>query len=226
MQASQLPSVIPPPPQPPVMGGIVQASPTMAYRGAAMQRTELANQLDNLKGTRSELSEELQNPMVGGANRAGLEARIAQVDQRIADVDKQLAAADLQVARAAGVPGVVQETPREHHNSPEPALLVMSGIFVLLLPLSIAMAIRWLRRGKAVIAALPNDMMERLSRLDQSVDSIAVEVERIGEGQRFLTRLLSDQGVARAIGAGAFDGIKQEGAERERVARSDASRSS
>lgn len=33
----------------------------------------------------------------------------------------------------------------------------------------------------------------RLSRLEQAVDAIAVEVERISEGQRFTTRLLSEQ---------------------------------
>src|SRR5205085_485133 len=33
----------------------------------------------------------------------------------------------------------------------------------------------------------------RLSRLEQAVDAIALEVERISEGQRFTTRLLSDQ---------------------------------
>ena len=33
----------------------------------------------------------------------------------------------------------------------------------------------------------------RLVRIEQAVDAIAVEVERISEGQRFTTRLLSEQ---------------------------------
>jgi len=33
----------------------------------------------------------------------------------------------------------------------------------------------------------------RLSRLEQAVDAIAVEIERISEGQRFTTKLLSEQ---------------------------------
>jgi len=33
----------------------------------------------------------------------------------------------------------------------------------------------------------------RLARIEQAVDAIAVEVERISEGQRFTTRLLSEQ---------------------------------
>jgi len=33
----------------------------------------------------------------------------------------------------------------------------------------------------------------RLARLESAVDAIAIEVERISEGQRFTTRLLSEQ---------------------------------
>ena len=40
-------------------------------------------------------------------------------------------------------------------------------------------------------AALPGD---RMQRLEQAIDSIAVEVERIGEGQRFVTKLLAERG--------------------------------
>ena len=33
----------------------------------------------------------------------------------------------------------------------------------------------------------------RLARIEQAVDAIALEIERISEGQRFTTRLLSEQ---------------------------------
>lgn len=39
---------------------------------------------------------------------------------------------------------------------------------------------------------IPTEVMNRLERIEQSVDAIAVEVERISEGQRFTTRLLSE----------------------------------
>ena len=38
----------------------------------------------------------------------------------------------------------------------------------------------------------------RMERLEQTVDAIAVELERVGEGQRFLTKLLADN---RAVAA-------------------------
>ena len=34
---------------------------------------------------------------------------------------------------------------------------------------------------------------ERLGRMEQAIDTIAVEVERISEGQRFTTKLLADR---------------------------------
>lgn len=40
--------------------------------------------------------------------------------------------------------------------------------------------------------AIPAEMSTRLERMEQSIDAIAVEVERISEGQRFTTKLLSE----------------------------------
>ena len=34
---------------------------------------------------------------------------------------------------------------------------------------------------------------ERLERLEQAVEAIAIEVERVGEGQRYLTRVLENR---------------------------------
>ena len=43
---------------------------------------------------------------------------------------------------------------------------------------------------------LPNEVTARLERMEQAIDSIAVEVERISEGQRFTTKLLSERAAA------------------------------
>ncbi|MBC7562721.1 MAG: hypothetical protein H7305_07355, partial [Gemmatimonadaceae bacterium] len=37
------------------------------------------------------------------------------------------------------------------------------------------------------------EMTERLSRMESAIETVAVEVERISEGQRFTTRLLSER---------------------------------
>jgi hypothetical protein len=41
--------------------------------------------------------------------------------------------------------------------------------------------------------AIPPDVAARLERMEQAIDSIAVEVERISEGQRFTTKLLAER---------------------------------
>jgi hypothetical protein len=48
-------------------------------------------------------------------------------------------------------------------------------------------------RKKARQPELPADTQERMSRIEQAVDAIAIEVERMSEGQRFTTRLLAER---------------------------------
>ena len=45
-------------------------------------------------------------------------------------------------------------------------------------------------------ASIPPDVAARLERMEQAIDSIAVEVERISEGQRFTTKLLAERSAA------------------------------
>ncbi|MFN7700551.1 MAG: hypothetical protein ACK5U8_21825 [Deltaproteobacteria bacterium] len=53
---------------------------------------------------------------------------------------------------------------------------------------------------------LVDEKIDRLEQMVQAVESIAIEVERIGEGQRFLTKVLSEQN--RQLGAGAAQPIQ------------------
>lgn len=54
------------------------------------------------------------------------------------------------------------------------------------------------RRHRSLPDASAARLEERLSRIEQAVDSIAVEVERVSEGQRFTTKLLADRQSERA----------------------------
>lgn len=40
----------------------------------------------------------------------------------------------------------------------------------------------------------PDQLANRLTNLERSIDVIAEEVERVGEGQRYMTRLFSERG--------------------------------
>jgi len=68
--------------------------------------------------------------------------------------------------------------------------LTMAAI-IIGLPLARAFARRMDRRGSG--AQIPSDLSHQIGQLNQAVDAIALEVERISEGQRFTTRLLSEQ---------------------------------
>lgn len=71
-------------------------------------------------------------------------------------------------------------------------LLPAIVITILGLPLVRVLARRLDRRDAGAPPTLAK-IEERLSRLEAGIDSIAVEVERISEGQRFTTRLLADR---------------------------------
>ena len=75
------------------------------------------------------------------------------------------------------------------------AIVGVFTVFVLF-PLSITFArILWRRASKAPIQTtqLSPQIDQRLERLEQGIDAIAIEIERVTEGQRFVTRLLSEQ---------------------------------
>ncbi len=53
------------------------------------------------------------------------------------------------------------------------------------------------RRAPAVTTQQSDEMAARMARIENAIESVAVEVERISEGQRFTTRLLSDGAAVR-----------------------------
>jgi hypothetical protein len=87
-------------------------------------------------------------------------------------------------------------------------LFIMVPITVIGAPIARAIA-RRIERGVGTGAAspLPSDVGARLERMEQAIDAIAVEVERIAEGQRFTSKLLS----------GRIDGAPTDGAPLARV---------
>lgn len=73
------------------------------------------------------------------------------------------------------------------------AIAAMIMMSVVLGPLARAFARRIEKRTMTTTAALPPEVTQRLAAIEQAVDSVAVEVERISEGQRFTTKLLSER---------------------------------
>ena len=186
-------------------------SASAIYEGFRAQRRELNNQLNELESTRREITSQLEDLSAGSLDRKPLETRMTDIDSRIKTVDQMLASNASDISKAAGIPGAVVEPPRIINEGPPQDAYVLGGIFMLvvLLPISVAFSRRIWRRSAAAVVAFPREIGERLLRMEQALEATAVEVERIGEGQRFLTRLFTEGEGARPLGAGAPQPIER-----------------
>lgn len=170
------------------------ASAADVYQGLRAARRELSNQMERLQSQRNDITSELTNSETQGVDRKGLEQRLTQLDQRISEMDKAVADADAQVAKAAAVPGATVEPPRPPETGVPDEAWVLGAMFmvIVLLPASIAFARRIWRRSAKVVTTIPKELIDKLAQVEQTVEASAIEIERIGEGQRFMTRLFTE----------------------------------
>jgi hypothetical protein len=70
-------------------------------------------------------------------------------------------------------------------------LFTMIAVIALGIPI-IRLISRRLERGRPT-ETLPPDLTARLERIEQAVEAVAIEVERIAEAQRFSAKLLAGQ---------------------------------
>jgi hypothetical protein len=145
-----------------------------------------------------------------GEQRRSLSADIdhSRIDKQLADAEHNLAAARIQlesmdaqihdlestrdIARLGIGTTAMPPMPPEPLIGREQVMMGGFGVFILLVPMVLAYTRRIWKRGGRVQSANPEDS-ERLLRMEQAIESIALEVERIGEGQRFTTKLLTDR---------------------------------
>lgn len=77
-----------------------------------------------------------------------------------------------------------------------PEILVPFGAFAtaIILAIGVPIARAFGRRmdAESKDPRVPAEVVQRLERMEQSLDAVAVEIERISEGQRFTTKLLSE----------------------------------
>ena len=86
-------------------------------------------------------------------------------------------------------------------------VMAISGVFTVfvLFPIAVAFARRmWKGTGRAPVPTpFPAESAQRLERLEQGMEAIAIEIERVSEGQRFVTRLLSEAAPGATVGSGS-----------------------
>lgn len=129
------------------------------------------------------------------------QVRQAAADARNAAKDAAQAARDAQITvtpTPPGIPIIQMRGPGFERDMPPRVKDVSIAFFVTLafiiigLPLVRAIA-RRVERGAQKPAQIPQQMQAQMEHLMQSVDAIAIEVERISEGQRFATKMLAEK---------------------------------
>jgi len=188
------------------VSGVTQTLPIPLSRQAVAdlraRRSELSNQLTSAANRRHKLSEEIKSAPAG-ASRTGLEQRIGVLDQRMVQLESDIAATGKQLSVA---PLGRTSTGADLQSGDIPqnvALVSIASIVMVGFPLAFALARLIWKRGTRVAVApaqLNEATSQRLERLEQGVDAIAIEIERVAEGQRFVTRLLSEGQTALRLG--------------------------
>jgi len=205
-QAPAAPAATPAPkaPTPTVVlsdGTPLQGLPTtpQEVQGLRERREMLRDQLERATNRRANLVEQLSE---GGADevRAGIQQRLTLIDERILQIERDQAATERLLSSAA--PEVLALTAGQPNQGPmideDDAIGMSFGAFGL--GIVVAMFLGRIRRrfsrrragttaARPAVSALADD--PHFERLTLAVDAIAEEVERIGEGQRFVTQLLA-----------------------------------
>ena len=181
------------------------------------RRSELSRQLTSATGRRSDVVREMGRNVNG---RDGLEARLKVLDERIVQLERDISQNGQLLAQAP--PNLVEQTSQPPGLGAAMRSVNLNAISIIfavavLMPISLAWARRLMRRGPAA-PAFPAATAERIARIENAVDSIAVEVERISDGQRFITKLMDE---SRQLGAGAAEPIVMREGERVPLARPD-----
>ena len=159
-------------------------------------REELSNQLISARDRRTDLAKQYEN--ASGANRTGLEAQLRVLDDRIVQLESDIAETGRALTAPQAGPFTAQTAPPRGpfpRFDRGPAIaLSMAAILFVFAPMALAAArLMWRRASRPAVAPGWTDTSARFDRLDQAVDAIAIEIERVSEAQRFMTRIMTER---------------------------------
>jgi hypothetical protein len=173
------------------------------------RREQLREQVNGLSARREGLRNDLKLA-TDADSRADLQTRIKDLSARIVRIDDEIDRTSDLIANAPATAFRTQTTvdPARIADRIARDLVPLAGIFsvFVLFPLTLALVRLIWRRGSAPSRPAIADAAtnERLQQIQQSIDAVAVEVERISENQRFVTKMMGD----RAIGAGGAEPVR------------------
>ena len=199
---------------PQAIPGVQEITSAEQVQAAQIRLDRLRRELQDAAERRNSISGQLRGADVEA--REGYLRRLEVLDDRILTIEREITQTNLALSTAPPE-AVVAAANAEHRGDPDIAMVsdvmeraipivAIVSIFVFF-PIAIAIArLIWRRATNAPRAAAAPDhaTQQKLDHLQQAVDTIAIEVERISEGQRFVTKLMSD----RSLGAGVAEPVR------------------
>lgn len=208
MRIPTQPQVPTPPAAPPVP--VIAGAPA-SIEALQAQAVELVARLAGLRTEQRLVQRQVQRAGSDAVLKTEQIARLSELNAQVARAEGQLAAVQSEVAQRLGVNAnqlsqTAQPLPppifRQRQVDPD---MVVGMSFVLamcfVLPLSIAAAKRIWRGRSPVVVPKTDELAPRMDRLEHAVDAIAIEIERIAEGQRFVTKIFTERPAANPIPA-------------------------
>jgi hypothetical protein len=179
------------------------------FEALVMKRAELQDQYQSAKALRSSIIEQhaatgdpARKAELAGRERA-LEGRMIRLESEIFSASDAIASAMANGVANEARPGVVAGQPprggigfgpgARNFRAFDWAVLVLLGIVVM------RWVVAWGKRGRP--AGILPDQSARFEEMQRSIDAIAVEVERISENQRYVTKVLKES-LQPMVGAG------------------------
>jgi hypothetical protein len=189
------------------------------------QRNELKDQLKALNTRRNQLDEQAR--VLGPDASRDHQLRIKEIDARTADIDRQLMRLDIEIARGLSQPLIIESPnagaaeqaaqdalraaqqaiasvpppPPPAFQSPADRLEMVASVGLLLVG---AATVVWIAARRFFAKKNPQSLegqARRLDQLQQSIDVIAIEVERMSESQRFVAKVLNEKFPALGVGS-------------------------
>lgn len=197
----------------PSQTGVEAITTAEQVRAAHLRLDRLRSELQDAAERRNAVVSRLRT--VDNDARDGYLQRLAVLDERIISIEREITQVNLSLSTAPSEAVVAAEQMvapdpdirafQEVMDEIVPIIAILS-IFVFM-PIAVAIArLIWRRATNAPrhMPAPDQGTQQKLDHLQQAVDTIAIEVERISEGQRFVTKLMSD----RSLGAGAAEPVR------------------
>jgi hypothetical protein len=161
-------------------------------RALLARRREISLQLKSVTERRDNLIRQLQTIPTSGSE--GVRSQLALLDARVLQLETDLGTVGKQIAGASPhLIAMAQESTTAPPEDTFGAGAAVGGTSVCLLMSAFYYFARrrWKKSRKSSPSLAAGDS-DRLQRVEHGMEAIAIEVERISEGQRFVTRLLSE----------------------------------